>query len=142
MDRRSFLSAAVATGVASLSGCTGDGGDGASDERVSEWLSDARGYESTVDRTDAREVRVMVGAGDGFSFDPAGLRVAPLTTVVWEWTGQGDQHNVVNERDRFHSEFAGSEGYTYRHEFPDSGGFRYYCKPHRSVGMKGAVVVE
>ncbi|MFC7230941.1 plastocyanin/azurin family copper-binding protein [Saliphagus sp. GCM10025308] len=34
------------------------------------------------------------------------------------------------------------EGETFEHTFDETGTFTYYCSPHVSMGMKGAVVVE
>jgi hypothetical protein len=31
---------------------------------------------------------------------------------------------------------------SFAHSFGESGVYRYYCKPHVSLGMKGVVVVE
>jgi len=35
-----------------------------------------------------------------------------------------------------------TEGHEFEHPFEESGRFLYYCQPHKSAGMKGAVVVE
>jgi halocyanin-like protein len=90
-------------------------------------------------------VTVAVGAegnGGNFAFDPAAIRVSSGTTVVWNWTGQGAQHNVVAEDGSFESELTEEEGFTFEHTFSESGTYEYACTPHRSLGMKGAVVVE
>lgn len=127
----------------------GSGGDGGSgDEYLSEepdyggWFDDVDNYEGTLDRTGADEVTVEVGAGDGLSFAPPAVAVSTGTTVVWEWTGQGGQHNVSEENGTFESELTDEEGHTFEYTFEESGTFRYVCTPHESVGMKGAVHVE
>jgi halocyanin-like protein len=63
--------------------------------------------------------------------------------VVWEWTGEGGQHNVVAEDGTFDSgdPVAGSDA-TFEYTFGESGTWLYYCAPHRALAMKGAVVVE
>jgi halocyanin-like protein len=112
---------------------------------VEEFLSDASNYDSPVDETGSDQVTVQVGAegNDGnFAFEPAAVRVSSGTEVVWEWTGQGGGHNVVHEDGAFESEITDEEGFTFSHTFEEAGNFLYFCEPHRSVGMKGAVIVE
>jgi halocyanin-like protein len=90
-------------------------------------------------------VTVAVGAsgnGGNFAFDPAAVRVSTGTTVVWEWTGQGAQHNVAAEGGGFESDLSSEEGYTFEHTFSETGTYKYVCTPHRTLGMKGVVVVE
>ncbi len=108
------------------------------------WLSDVTNYDSVVDETGAEEVTVEVGVeanGGGFGFGPAAVQVDPGTTVVWEWTGGGGQHNVVAQSGDFESDLVGDDGFTFEHTFEEKGVTRYYCQPHQSLGMKGVVVV-
>ena len=60
-----------------------------------------------------------VGADAGFAFAPASLIVDAGTTVVWEWTGAGGAHNVVEK----------------------GGAFEYVCTPHWTRGMEGTIEV-
>jgi halocyanin-like protein len=88
-------------------------------------------------------VTVEVGAGDnGFAFDPAAIRVDSGTTVTWEWTGEGGQHNVVDEDGKFESDLMGEEGATFEYTFENAGNTRYFCRPHKASGMKGGVIVD
>jgi len=127
-----------------------DGGDGGSGDQqyLSEepgyggFLDDATNYEQTVDMTDADSVTVDVGAGDGLAFGPAAVAVSSGTTVTWEWTGEGGQHNVAGSDGNFESETVGEAGHTFEHTFEESGVYTYVCTPHEAVGMKGAVYVE
>lgn len=105
------------------------------------WLDGVDGYEGTVDYTGQDEVTVTVGAGKGLSFGPVAILVDPGTTVVWEWSGQGGQHNVVDQDGAFESELTGEEGHTFEHAFESEGTFKYFCNPHKAVGMKGVVAV-
>jgi halocyanin-like protein len=135
-------------------GSGGSGGDGGGDsgggdaEYLSEepnydgWFDGVSNYEGTVDRTDADEVTVEVGAADGLSFGPAAVAVAPGTTVVWEWTGEGGGHNVSHSDGAFESETVSESGHTFEHTFEESGVHTYVCTPHEAVGMKGAVSVQ
>ncbi|WP_128905559.1 halocyanin domain-containing protein, partial [Halorubrum amylolyticum] len=137
-----------------------DGGDGGSDgsdgsdggsggqEYLSEepnydgFLDDVSNYDGTVDMRDADEVTVDVGANDGLTFGPAAVAVSSGTTVVWEWVGQGGDHNVSGSDGSFESDTVGEEGHTFEYTFEESGTYTYVCTPHEAVGMKGAVYVE
>jgi halocyanin-like protein len=131
-------------------GSDGDGGnsgdDGGVPSDVDEYLSDANGYDGSIeDVTGEDNPTVMVGAGEeGYAFDPAAIRVSSGTTVTWEWTGNGGGHNVVHEGDEFTSgdDYVSEEGHTYEYTFEESGNYNYYCAPHQSLGMLGSVVVE
>ncbi|SHH24366.1 halocyanin domain-containing protein [Halobaculum gomorrense] len=150
--RRRLLAAVGATAAAGVAGCTGANGDGdgggggaggdAGTERYDGWLADASGYDGSVaDRTGADEATVRVGAGDGFAYDPAAVRVSPGTTVTWEWTGAGSRHNVVDEDGGFQSPYYAAQGATFSREFSEPGVTKYYCTPHRTLGMVGVVEV-
>ena len=168
LNRRSFVQTAGALGVATaLAGCGGngdaggDGTDGGSDDGNDEndggsgeaefiadepdydgWFDDVDNYEGTVDRTGADEVTVQVGSDGGLSYGPAAVAVSSGTTVVWEWTGEGGDHNVAAENDAFTSETVSEAGHTFDHTFEESGIYEYACTPHAAVGMKGAIYVE
>ncbi|WP_435125118.1 halocyanin domain-containing protein [Halobaculum sp. D14] len=140
--RRRFLGALGAVGAAAVAGCLGGTGSGDSGP-YGGWVADANGFDGVVDRTGADEVTVKVGAGDGFAFAPAAVKVSPGTTVVWEWTGRGNRHNVVEKGDGYRSDLHAEKGTTFTHTFESVGVSKYYCSPHRNLGMKGVVdVVE
>jgi halocyanin-like protein len=109
------------------------------------WFEDVSNYEETVDRRGQSEVTVEVGTqgnGGAFAYEPAAVRVDPGTTVTWEWTGEGGQHNVVTEDgEEMESELVAESGFTFEHTFEGEGVTTYFCEPHRSLGMKGAVAV-
>ena len=133
-------------GAAALAAGTGLAGSATADEGedLSEWFDNVDNYDGVVDETGADEVTIEVGAqgNDGaFAFGPAAVRVDSGTTVVWEWTGEGGQHNVVAEDGSFESELVGDEGHTFEFTPEDSGVFKYACGPHKAMGMKGALVV-
>ena len=130
----------------------GSGGDGTpqgppADPDYGNWFSDVGNYDgTTVDRTDQDAVEIAVGAqgnGGGFAFDPPAVRVTPGTEVTWVWTGDGGAHNVVSEGDGplDSGEAVDQEGTEYAYTFEETGVYNYYCVPHESLGMKGAVVV-
>lgn len=129
--------AAVATGLAAGSGGAAAQYDG--------FLDNVDNYDGTHDYTGQDEVTVEVGAVDGLKFGPAAILIDPGTTVVWEWTGEGGDHNVVANDGTFESgDPIGEAGNTFEHTFDDAeegDTFNYVCVPHEAVGMKGAVAV-
>jgi halocyanin-like protein len=117
------------------------------------WFGDATGGAvdnyagSTSDRTGQDQVTVTVGAdgnGGSFAYAPAAVRVSPGTEVVFDWVS--DNHNIVVEEQPDDADWAGHEpientGFEYSHTFETEGVYKYYCNPHLSLGMKGAIVV-
>lgn len=63
-------------------------------------------------------------------------------TVMWEWTGQGGAYTVVDEDGAFEGDMHSNGGAIFAHTFDEAGIYKYVCESHRSIGMKGAVVVE
>ena len=112
---------------------------------LASWFENTSNYDGVVDRTgsDAVTVEVGVEANQGaFGYGPAAVRIAPGTTVTWEWTGEGGSHDVVESDGAFESELVGEAGHTFEHTFESESTYTYYCTPHESLGMKGVVVVE
>lgn len=106
------------------------------------WFDDVPNYEGTHNFRGKPEVTVNVGAGDeGLKFEPTAIMIDEGTVVIWEWTGEGDEHNVVEEEGEFESELSDEEGHTFDHEFQSAGTYRYVCEPHDAQGMRGAVVI-
>ncbi|MDZ7745607.1 MAG: halocyanin domain-containing protein [Halobacteriales archaeon] len=151
--RRQLLGALGAAGTVGIAGCSSGGNGGGSGEgpeaRVSAFLSGgrpARGYDEIVDMTGQDEVVVKVGAGSkGLAFAPAAVRISTGTTISWQWTGQGGGHNVVSASDSdfdFQSGNPKLEGDPFEQSFDNTGVGLYYCRPHRSLGMEGGLIVE
>lgn len=148
LDRRSLLRGAgtvAAGGLAALAGCSG-GGDPTPEDKFGGWMDGVENYDgSVVDVTDMDEIRVKVGTeGNGgyYAFSPPAIRVSTGTTVVWEWTGKGGGHNVVEEGGDYESKLTAEEGFTFSYTFESPGTSKYYCRPHEPMGMKGIIVVE
>jgi halocyanin-like protein len=128
----------------------GDGGDGDSggnsDPRSFDgWFETTDNYDGVEDETGSNEVSVTVGAegnGGNLAFGPAAIKVDTGTTVVWEWNGEGGQHNVVDEGGDFESDLTQEEGFTFEYTFESAGTFKYACSPHEALGMKGVVVAD
>ncbi|MFC5973617.1 halocyanin domain-containing protein [Halomarina salina] len=135
-------------GGGNASGGGGGGGSGPID--YGGWFSDVPywgGDGSTQEMTGQSEATVTVGpsgVNSGNAYEPAAIHVDPGTTVVFEYASSG--HNVLPESIpdgaswEGHSELS-SSGTTYEHTFETAGIYEYYCQPHRSLGMKGAVAV-
>ena len=149
-SRRAFLRTAAGTAsVAAVSGSAaaaedgGGGSGGGAQPDYGGYLSGANGNTSTVDQRGQSEVTIQVGAGSqGLAFSPAAVWVDAGTTITWEWTGEGGRHNVVGESIDFRSGDPVSEaGATFEQTFEESQIVTYYCSPHESLGMLGAIAV-
>ncbi len=145
VSRRGFLRAA---GVGAAGATVGAGATTpalAQEAPYDGYLSDVDNFDgTTADMTGQGEVTIAVGAegnGGGFAFDPPAVQVDPGTTVIWEWTGAGGQHNVVDEDGAFESELTDEEGFTFEYTFEEERVFKYFCQPHKGLGMKGVVAV-
>lgn len=114
-------------------------------DTVDEYLSDVGNYDGTVvDERGSSSVTVAVGSkgnGGNYAYSPPAVIVDAGTTVQFEWTGQGQQHNVVHEDGNFESELYADSGVHFERTFDSSGLTRYFCTPHKGLGMKGVVVV-
>lgn len=109
------------------------------------WLDDVENYTGVIDMTGDGRPTVVVGAegnGGQFAFEPAAIKVSRSSTVVWEWTGEGGYHDVVDEGGAFGSDLFRERGSTFEHTFDTEGVYKYVCTPHETLGMKGVVVVE
>jgi halocyanin-like protein len=134
--RRAVLGLAAGS-LAGIAGCLGGGTQGYDD-----WVTSIGNYDGVVDMTGTERPTVAVGANGGLDFAPAAIAVDAGTTVVWEWTGRGSSHNVVERDGAFRSEYHVEQGATFEHTFEEAGEFAYFCEPHRGQGMKGGVEVR
>ncbi|MFB6074469.1 MAG: halocyanin domain-containing protein [Haloarculaceae archaeon] len=147
VSRRAFLrTAAGATTAAAATGAAAAQDSGGGQPDYGGWLSDVGNYDgTTVDKTGESNVTIHVGAqgnGGNLAFDPPAVHVDSGTKITWQWTGQGGSHNVVGDNADFRSGSpVGEEGHTFEHTFDSDGIYKYYCQPHKPLGMKGAIVV-
>ena len=151
VTRRRALKAGVgaAAGATALGATAGTAS--AQDDAYDGYLADAEWDGNTVDASEEDEVEVTVGAGDGLQFDPPALYVEPGTTIDFVWTGDGGAHNVVHDvddlifdsREEHEGDQIDEEGFTYTFTFEEEheGAHPYVCTPHRSLQMKGVIVV-
>jgi halocyanin-like protein len=128
------------------SGGGGGGGGAAGQPDLGGYLDDVENYGGSVTSMRGQgEATVEVGVDNGgqpYGFGPAAVWVDTGTTVKWEWTGEGGGHNVIAEDETFDSGSAvASAGVNFEYTFEESGVYQYYCAPHKSLGMKGVIVV-
>ncbi|MDL0126398.1 plastocyanin/azurin family copper-binding protein, partial [Halobacterium salinarum] len=82
--------------------------------------------------------------GGTYGFGPAAVRVDPGTTVSFEWVS--NTHNILIDAQPDGADWGGHDpientGFTHTHTFDTEGVYTYYCNPHLTMGMKGAIVV-
>ncbi|MFB6253100.1 MAG: halocyanin domain-containing protein [Halobacteriaceae archaeon] len=102
---------------------------------------------NVVDKRNQQTVTVEVGAqgnGGTFAFAPPALQISPGTKVTFKWVS--NTHNIVVESQPDGASWNGhtaieNKGFTYTHTFSTEGIYKYYCRPHLPLGMKGAIVV-
>ncbi|NML19570.1 hypothetical protein HHL16_01735 [Pseudoflavitalea sp. G-6-1-2] len=76
----------------------------------------------------------------GMRFDPSSIQVSIGDTVIWINESNGE-HNVVANDGTFKSTML-ENGQLYALVFEKKGVYKYYCQPHRIMGMKGVVEVK
>jgi plastocyanin len=94
------------------------------------------------------DATVEVGPNDEFAFEPGTdepLRVEAGATVEFVW--RSGPHNVVVDSQPDGADWQGhesteAEGFSVAFTFETPGRYEYFCEPHRSLGMVGALVVE
>lgn len=153
LSRRSLFGTAAGAGTAALLGSAAAGPATAQEDFGGWFTDDGNGgavdnYDGTVaDITGQPAVTIETGAegnGGSFAFAPPAARVSPGTEVTFEWTS--DTHNVLVEDQPDEAQWEGHEpientGFSFSHTFEAEGVYTYYCDPHLSLGMKGALVV-
>lgn len=122
--------------VAGFSGCTAssDGGN------------------STAPITVDADETVAVGPHHEYGFEPGTgkpLHVSTGDTVLWVW--KSNTHNIVVGDQPDGANWKGTpggrndvydSGYRYHHTFDVPGTYRYWCQPHKAMGMVADIVVE
>ena len=140
-------STAAGTAAAQEDGEGGGGGGGGGNERpvFPSYVDGAKGGDYQ-DMRGSSAVTVEVGAGsEGLAFSPTNIWVDAGTEVTFEWVSDG--HNVLPESQPEGAGWEGSgsaledSGFTYSFPFETGGMYTYFCQPHESLGMKGAIAV-
>ncbi|MFO7832794.1 MAG: halocyanin domain-containing protein, partial [Halohasta sp.] len=140
MKRRDFIRTAGGSAAATTAVAAGSGTAAAQEEQPE--FSELEGIDGGIeDLRGESEVTVEVGAsgnGGNVAYSPAGIWIDPGTTVIWEWTGEGGEHNVVTTDGpaELESELTAESGFTYEFEFTEdhAGITNYQCEPHASLG--------
>jgi plastocyanin len=92
---------------------------------------------------------VIVGPGGELVYEPAELFITPGTTVNFAW--ESDNHNIVVDSQPEGAGWEGTEGgagdlynegHEYSYTFETMGTHEYYCAPHLTSGMVGAITVN
>ncbi|MFB6120176.1 MAG: halocyanin domain-containing protein [Halobacteriaceae archaeon] len=143
--RRGFLRGAAGAGAVGAGIAAGAGTAVA--QAFDGWFEGVDNYDGLVDRTGQDSVTIEVGVDNGGSpvgFGPAAVRVDPGTEVTFEWVS--NTHSILMESAPEGTSWSDvsdihNSGYTTSHTFETAGVYKYYCEPHRSMGMKGAIVV-
>ena len=144
MNRRKFVATIGGAGTVAIAGCLG-GDDPPEEPEVGDWFGPTRNYDGFEDRTDEDEITVLVGTGErGWEFDPPAITVREGTTIVFEWTGRGGDHNVEHADDDWQNPqgLVSEEGHTWSRTFNSPGTHKYTCWPHEHQGMRGAIFVD
>ena len=150
LTRRQYLAGAAVAGTFLLAGClaTGERPDEPTlpiEPEYGGWFDGVGTYQGTLDYRGREAVEIDVGApGDlgYFKFAPVAVAVSPGTTVTWRWTGKGGGHDVVADNGAFASgDLVTTADHTFSHTFDAPGVYKYFCTPHRAMGMRGAVFV-
>ena len=77
-----------------------------------------------------------------FSFSAPTITIDRGTSVRWRST-TGTFHTVTPDgHQAFAARQMNSSGETFEVRFDAPGRYRYYCEPHRALGMTGEVVVQ
>lgn len=76
----------------------------------------------------------------GMRFQPSVVEIPAGSVVRWVNESKGS-HDVVAEDGSFKSS-ALEQGSIYVYKFDKPGTYKYYCRPHKSMGMKGTIIVK
>lgn len=153
MNRREFVRSAGGATAALGAGATAAGTAAAQEEGGGGGTTqpDFGGYTEGAeggtykDLRGESEVTVTVGGGgSGLAFLPTNLWIDTGTEVTFEWANSG--HNVLFEEMPDGSEVSGHEpveggDFSFSVTFDTGGVYKYFCQPHKSLNMLGAIAV-
>ncbi|MEZ3144595.1 plastocyanin/azurin family copper-binding protein [Halobaculum sp. MBLA0143] len=155
MNRREFVrsaggaTAALGAGASATAGTAAaaeeGGGGGTKQPDFGGYTEGAKGG-SYADKRGSKEVTVEVGVGSGgIAFAPTNLWIDTGTKVTFEWVGN-KSHNVLFEAMPDGAGVSGHEGlegsgFTHEITFESGGLYKYYCQPHKGLGMVGGIAV-
>ncbi len=98
---------------------------------------------SPVPQLPSQAATEIVVTRDDMRFSPATVTIPAGGTVVWKFEGSLP-HSTTSEAGSPKAWDSGilGPGATYAVKFDQPGTYPYYCTPHRSMGMKGVVIVQ
>ncbi len=144
MRQAGGATAALGAGASATAGTAAaqEGGGGQKPD-FGGWLDGAKGG-TYKDLRGSSEVTIEVGGANGLAFLPTGVWIDTGTTVTFEWVSGG--HNVLFESQPSDASVSGhepleSEGFSFSITFDTGGIYKYYCDPHRAMGMVGGIAV-
>jgi len=73
-----------------------------------------------------------------FAFGPKNVTISKGDKVVWK--NVAGSHTVTFNNGSYDKSISGDDRVS--RKFTKTGTFRYFCRPHKALGMKGKVVVE
>lgn len=116
-------------------------------DTVDEWMVHSSNFDGTItDKTEADTVSVTVGAagnGGNLAFAPSIVKISSGTTITWEWTAESGPSTVsFEDADIDSGDPTADEDTTFEHRFDETGVYKYASEPHKSIGMRGAIIVE
>ena len=77
-----------------------------------------------------------------FAFSPASVTVDRGTTIRWR-NSTSTFHTVTPDGHQVFAEWqTNTQGQTFEVRFDSPGTYRYFCSPHRDLGMTGMIVVR
>ena len=76
----------------------------------------------------------------GMKFVPSKMEVNIGDTVIWK-NESGGNHNVIANDGSFKSDML-EKDQIYALVFEKKGSYKYFCQPHRIMGMKGIIDVK
>lgn len=77
-----------------------------------------------------------------FAFSPATITIERGTTVRWQ-NATATFHTVTPDGHEAFDEFqTNAQGQVFEVTFDAPGQYRYYCAPHRNLGMTGIITVQ
>jgi len=152
MNRREFVrsaggaTAALGAGASATAAAAEEEGGGGGERPDFGGYTDGAKGGSYEDLRGNEAVTVTVGGGSGgVAFAPTDLWIDAGTEVTFEWTGN-QSHNVLFEEMPDGAGVSGHEslesgGFSFSVTFDTAGVYKYFCQPHKGLGMLGAVAV-
>jgi plastocyanin len=90
-----------------------------------------------IDEGEVKEIVIS-----NFAFTAPAITIAQGTTVRWR-NATGTFHTVTPDgHQAFAARQTNSQGQTFQTRFDTPGIYKYFCEPHRTLGMTGEIVVQ